>query len=100
MVSCPQCGQAAPDDAKFCDRCGQGLAAAALVVSLTPLEPGVELKRGYRIVELLSQTSQENRYRAVRELDGKSERFQLRERVAPITEAGEETEPEPASSAT
>ena len=29
MITCPECGQAAPDDAKFCDRCGQGLAKSA-----------------------------------------------------------------------
>src|SRR5438105_3929779 len=83
MVSCPQCGQAAPDGAKFCDRCGQGLAAATPVVSLAPLEPQTELKRRYRIVELISQNSQENRYRAKRDLDGTTRTFQLRERAAP-----------------
>ena len=30
MIKCPECGQEAPDDAKFCDRCGQGLSKAAV----------------------------------------------------------------------
>ncbi|HEX4209058.1 MAG TPA: protein phosphatase 2C domain-containing protein, partial [Candidatus Binataceae bacterium] len=42
---------------------------------------GTELKDGLRIVELLSQTSDENRYRAVRaDAAGAAERFQVRER--------------------
>ena len=33
MITCPECGQEAPDDAKFCDRCGQGLSKAASSVA-------------------------------------------------------------------
>ncbi|MGH7248581.1 MAG: hypothetical protein ACREH9_10800, partial [Pseudomonadota bacterium] len=48
---------------------------------MPPFKPGVTLKGGFRIVELISQSSIENRYRAERERAGQLERFQLRERA-------------------
>lgn len=92
-MTCPECGQQANDDAKFCDRCGQGLSksvARPFVPALAPLAPGTELKGGLRIVELLSQTSYENRYRAERIRRGVAERFQLRERLGPGARAADE----------
>src|SRR5260221_13744108 len=87
MITCPECGQEAPDDAKFCDRCGQGLSRAASSVSQssptrpTPLTDGKSLKNGIEIVALTSQTSIENRYRAKRVRAGKTESIALRERL-------------------
>ncbi len=99
MITCPECGLQAPDDAKFCERCGQGLtatAAPARVLSSrpTPLAPGTVV-RGYEIIELVAQDSVENRYRAVRKADGpasdkKEEKVSLRERIAPVREEPEE----------
>src|SRR5216684_2309098 len=87
MITCPECGQAAPDDAKFCDRCGQGLSKSASAppppTRPTPLEPGATLKGGIEIVELTAQTSVENRYRAKRTRDGKTDTISLRERFGP-----------------
>ncbi|HEV2169914.1 MAG TPA: zinc-ribbon domain-containing protein, partial [Candidatus Binatus sp.] len=89
MITCPECGQQAPDDAKFCDRCGQGLSRTASAGAQssptrpTPLAAGASLKGGIEIVELSGQTSIENRYRAKRVRDGKSESIVLRERIAP-----------------
>src|SRR5580692_1542088 len=89
MIRCPECGQEAPDDAKFCDRCGQGLSNAASSVAHssptrpTPLAPGASLKNGIEIVALTSQTSIENRYSAKRVRDGKTESIALRERLGP-----------------
>jgi serine/threonine protein phosphatase PrpC len=89
MITCPECGQEAPDDAKFCDRCGQGLSKAALSTAQssptrpTPLSPGTSLKNGIEIVALTSQTSIENRYSAKRVRDGKTESIALRERLGP-----------------
>ena len=84
MITCPECGFAAIDEAKFCDRCGQGLIrAAAPPPPLPPLGPGTTLKGGFQIVELFGASSTENRYRATRSLDGKNESFQLRERKGP-----------------
>ncbi|HXZ06416.1 MAG TPA: Stp1/IreP family PP2C-type Ser/Thr phosphatase, partial [Paraburkholderia sp.] len=48
-----------------------------------PLDPGTELKGGVRIIELLTRSSDENRYRAERTNDGVPERLQLRERQGP-----------------
>jgi len=91
MVTCPQCGQTAPEDAKFCDRCGQSLTAAAPAVpKLSPLAAGTEIKHGYTIVELLRQSLDENRYRVSRQRDGKSEFFQLREQAGPASEQPQE----------
>src|SRR5579864_1096536 len=86
MITCPECGVQANDDARFCDRCGHGFAQASSrkpASSIAPLAEGTELKHGFRIVELLSQVSHENRYRAERMRDGKVERFQLREQIGP-----------------
>jgi serine/threonine protein phosphatase PrpC len=88
MITCPECGFAADDGAKFCDRCGQGLAPSAgpARVSLPPLKPGAVLKGGFQIVALLSASSAENRYRVTRAAAGKQEPFQLRERRGPAPE--------------
>src|SRR5271154_7219041 len=90
MITCPECGQEAPDDAKFCDRCGQGLSRAASSVlpqssptRPTPLTVGAWLRGGIEIVALTSQTSIENRYRAKRVRDGKTESLALRESLGP-----------------
>src|SRR5216684_4908186 len=86
MITCPECGLQANDDARFCDRCGHGFAQAVSrkpAPSIAPLAEGTELKHGFRIVQLLSQVSHENRYRAERMRNGKVERFQLREQIGP-----------------
>src|SRR5579884_2372387 len=83
MITCPQCGQTAPDETRFCERCGQGLSApspTATASALLPLKPGATLKGGFEIVELLSQTSLENCYRASRVENGAKVSYQLRER--------------------
>ncbi len=86
MINCPECGLAAPDDAKFCDRCGQGLVKAVAKPEPStrphPLDAGAVLKGGFEIVALLGQTSNENRYRARRIRDDKPESFVIRERLA------------------
>src|ERR1700728_4409351 len=87
MITCPECGAQNDDGAKFCERCGQGIAGAAARPSapaaIPPLAPGTELK-GFRIVELIGKTSHENRYRAERKTAaGVVERFQLREQLGP-----------------
>src|SRR6267142_1647768 len=100
MIICPECGQSAPDDAKFCDRCGQGLSRSASASSSptrpTPLAAGAALKGGIEIVELVSQTSIENRYRAKQLQKGNSATatITLRERFGPSH--AEEVEHEPA----
>jgi serine/threonine protein phosphatase PrpC len=89
MITCPECGQQATDDARFCDRCGQGLsksassAAQSSATRPTPLAAGATLKGGIEIVALTSQTSIENRYSAKRTRDGKTESIALRERLGP-----------------
>jgi protein phosphatase len=87
MITCPECGQAAPDDAKFCDRCGQGLAKSAapkVEYALAALEPGAVVHGEFRIVEVIGRSAQENRYRAERTRNGRGpERVQLRERLGP-----------------
>ena len=84
MIICPECRAENADGVRFCDRCGQGLSAtpvSRLMPSLSPLPNGTELKDGLRILELLIQTSDENRYRAERvDASGMAERFQVRER--------------------
>jgi serine/threonine protein phosphatase PrpC len=90
MITCPECGQSANDDARFCDRCGQGFAdntAHPAATSISPLDPDTELKGSYRIIELLSRTAHENRYRAIREHDG--ELVQLREQAGPGGQPGQ-----------
>ncbi|HVN29282.1 MAG TPA: Stp1/IreP family PP2C-type Ser/Thr phosphatase [Candidatus Binataceae bacterium] len=94
MITCPDCGFEALDGAKFCDRCGRGLDAAAaaprpLATRPDPLAPGAVV-RGYEIVELLGQDSIENRYRAVLKAEGKEEKVTLRERLAPMREESHE----------
>jgi len=84
MITCPECGASNVDGAKFCDRCGQGLSASPAshaAPALPPLPAGTELKGALRIVELLSQSSDENRYQAER-LDsaGQASHVILRER--------------------
>src|SRR6202167_4034413 len=110
MITCPECGQEAPDDARFCDRCGQGLSKAASpapqssMTRPTPLPAGASLKNGIEIVSLTSQTSIENRYSAKRVRDGKTESIALRERLGPhpaeevIEEAPVVETPKPAPS--
>src|SRR5260370_13345543 len=99
MITCPECGQTAPDDAKFCDRCGQGLSRSAPAASSptrpTPLAAGATLKSGVEIVELISQTSIENRYRAKQAQNGNSATatITLRERFGPTH--SEEVDQEP-----
>jgi serine/threonine protein phosphatase PrpC len=88
MIRCPECGQEASDDAKFCDRCGRGLSKAAASVAQsqtrpTPLTAGAALRGGIEITGLAGQTSIENRYRARRIRDGQTESIALRERFAP-----------------
>src|SRR5260221_12602845 len=109
MITCPECGQEALDDARFCDRCGRGLSKAASSVAQssptrpTPLTAGASLKGGIEIAALTSQTSIENRYSAKRVRDGKTESIALRERFGPHPEvevveeapAVETTEPAP-----
>lgn len=106
MITCPECGQTAPDDAKFCDRCGQGLSrsvsAATSPTRPTPLAPGATLKGGIEIVELIGQTSIENRYRA-KQTPGNfaTATIVLRERLSPAhpDEVVEENPPEPKEAA-
>jgi len=89
MITCPECGQQANDDAKFCDRCGQGLAGSTAhpaVTSISPLDPDTELG-AYRITALLSRTARENRYSALRVRD--SEPVRLREQPGPLRQPGE-----------
>ena len=46
MIRCPECGQEAPDDAKFCDRCGQGLSKAAAPAGQSSRDPPDAVVRG------------------------------------------------------
>src|SRR5260221_14667715 len=89
MITCPECGQEAPDDAKFCDRCGQGLSKAASSVSQssptrpTPLTDGKSLENGIESVALTSQASIHNRYLLKRVRAGTTEPIALREPLGP-----------------
>ncbi|MBF6567555.1 MAG: Stp1/IreP family PP2C-type Ser/Thr phosphatase [Candidatus Binataceae bacterium] len=88
MLTCPQCGQTAPEGTRFCDRCGQGLIAPSSEAAspvLDAIAPGTALKHGFEIVELLTQSSIENRYRVVRKLDSARASFQIRERTGPAS---------------
>ncbi len=100
MITCPQCGEHAQDGAKFCDRCGQGLADTPSVEAPAsarprPLAVGTQLKGGFEITALLDPISIENRYRARRSTAGKDEFFVLRERFGPPP-SSEEAEMPPA----
>jgi PPM family protein phosphatase len=101
MIKCPECGESAADGAKFCDRCGRGLdpqAAAPLPASRpVPLTPGTTLCHGFEIIELVGQTSIENRYRARRAGGEQGETVILRERLIPAVE--EQAAEEPAAEA-
>ncbi|HVA84338.1 MAG TPA: Stp1/IreP family PP2C-type Ser/Thr phosphatase [Candidatus Binataceae bacterium] len=102
MITCPECGQAAPDDAKFCDRCGQGLAKSAapkVEYTIDALSPGAVVGGEFRIVEVLGRAALENRYRAERPRDGAGpQRVQLRERPGPTpAESAHREEPAGAS---
>ncbi len=95
MITCPDCGQQAPDDTKFCDRCGRGLAASPTPAAMAPsrpvpLAPGTVLRGEYEIIELAGQNSIENRYRATRRSGGNEEKVTLRERVGPPPVAADE----------
>jgi serine/threonine protein phosphatase PrpC len=100
MITCPQCGEHAQDGAKFCERCGQGLAgtpsaAPPAAARPQPLAVGTQLKGGFEIVALLDSISIENLYRARRSAAGQDELFVLRERLAPAPST-EESEAPPA----
>jgi protein phosphatase len=87
MITCPECGELAQDNAKFCDRCGQGLTGSAAPCTPStskpqPLAVGAILKDGFEIVEMLPGTSIENRYRARRTKEGNTESFIVRQRLA------------------
>jgi PPM family protein phosphatase len=104
MITCPECGQAAPDDAKFCDRCGQGLAKSAapkVEYAIVALEPGTVVRGEFHIVEVIGRSALENRYRAERIGNGAGpERVQLRERPGPTPAESADPEAPVASSAT
>ncbi|HUY28504.1 MAG TPA: Stp1/IreP family PP2C-type Ser/Thr phosphatase [Candidatus Binataceae bacterium] len=98
MIKCPDCGEQAPDEAKFCDRCGRGLGAGAGAAAAAPLPtrpaalaPGTVLKGGFEILATLAGTSIENRYRARRIDADPPATAILRERFGP--------EPAPAAEA-
>jgi serine/threonine protein phosphatase PrpC len=93
MITCPECGQAAAENTKFCDRCGRGLDAAAEAPAPatrpSPLAVGTVLRGEFRISEISSQTTIENRYRARSAAAGNSDAFIIRERFGPIAEIAE-----------
>lgn len=90
MITCPECEQKSPDEARFCEHCGRSLQdAPAAAVGLPPLAVGAQLQGRFKLVEILSQSSQENRYRAIA-VDDEKKRFVLRERAAPAPEHREE----------
>ncbi|MGB6555601.1 MAG: Stp1/IreP family PP2C-type Ser/Thr phosphatase [Candidatus Binataceae bacterium] len=91
MIKCPECGEQAPDGAKFCDRCGRGLdpaavAAAPVATRPPPLAAGTILKDKFEIVEPIAGTSIENRYRARRIGGSDPAAVILRERFGPEPE--------------
>ena len=88
MSKCPECGEQAPDDAKFCDRCGRGLEAAAVAAAPVATRPlalsaGAVVKGKFEILEPIAGTSIENRYRARRIDGGEPATVILRERFGP-----------------
>lgn len=96
MITCPECGLQSADNAKFCDRCGQGLVGATGQTDPPsrpqPLAPGAIVKDRYEIVDLIGQDSSENRYRAKgKTADGGTEKVRLRERLAPQQSAAQDT---------
>jgi protein phosphatase len=104
MITCPECGEVAQDDAKFCDRCGQGLTGAAstspAALKPKPLAVGAILKGGFEVVEMLPGSSVENRYRVDRVREGKTESFVIRERRSDRHEdSGKEESPDPPAQA-
>jgi serine/threonine protein phosphatase PrpC len=93
MITCPDCGQAAPDEARFCEQCGRGLQdLPPAPIALPPLPTDAQLQSRFKIVDVIGQSSVENRYRAVA-LDDPNQWFVLRERVAPVAPATEDAEP-------
>jgi serine/threonine protein phosphatase PrpC len=101
MITCPECGEVAQDDAKFCNRCGQGLTGAAATSAAaaskpTPFAVGATLKEGFEVIEPLPGSSIENRYRVRRIQEGKTESFIIRERLADRRDdPGKEDSPSP-----
>ncbi|MGO9060361.1 MAG: protein phosphatase 2C domain-containing protein [Candidatus Binataceae bacterium] len=86
MITCPDCGQKSADEARFCEQCGRGLHdAPPPAVGLPPLAVGTELQGRFKIVEVITRISQENRYRAVA-LDDETKHVVLRERLATVPE--------------
>jgi PPM family protein phosphatase len=106
MITCPECGEVAADDAKFCDRCGQGLTRAASTSPAVASKPrsltvGATLKGGFEVVATLPGSSIENRYRVRRVQEGKTETFIVRERLADRRDdSGKEQSPDPEAQAT
>jgi serine/threonine protein phosphatase PrpC len=99
MIKCPDCGQTAPDEAQFCEQCGRGLQdVPPPPAALPPLAPDTQLQGRFKILEVISQSWQENRYRAVA-LDDANRRFVLRERVGPVQSGTENPEPKPQAAA-
>ena len=91
MIKCPECGEQAPDGAKFCDRCGRVLdpsaaSAAPVATRPPPLAAGAILKAKFEIVEPIAATSIENRYRARRIGGDEPTMVVLRERFGPKPE--------------
>jgi len=94
MLTCPDCGQTAPDEARFCEQCGRGLYdLPPPPVALSPLDVGAELQGRFKVVEVIGLSSQENRYRAVA-IDDLRRRFVLRERSAPAPQSTEFPQPD------
>ncbi|MGH7779581.1 MAG: Stp1/IreP family PP2C-type Ser/Thr phosphatase [Candidatus Binataceae bacterium] len=88
MTKCPECGEQAPDDAKFCDRCGRGLDSSAVAAAPAAMRPpalpaGTILKGKFEILEPMAGTSIENRYRARRIGGDAPAPVVLRERFGP-----------------
>jgi len=104
MITCPECGEVAQNDAKFCDRCGQGLTGAVSAVAVAaskpkPLAVGATLKGGFEVVETLPGSSFENRYWVRRLQEGKTESFVIRERLSDRREDSGKEESPPARAA-
>ena len=105
MIKCPDCGEEASDDAKFCNRCGRGLDSSSAPVqsSVTrpePLASGTILKDKFEIIELLAGNSIENRYRARRVGAEPQAAVILRERLGPQPAADADTQVESSDAVT